>query len=820
MTRVAGVAGELLCPNCLGRCSGARAPCPQCGLELSRLEDAPKFKACLVRAAEQVSNGAGGEPCAIEAFGERVSIRRAPTERSFGRDTKQDVVLIHARVAPLHAVAASLGGQDCWLADAGSIERTFVNREPIVARRLASGDLVQIGPYGWVFNATQGMLEPVAGVQGLSLQCVDAAVAGRLHPFHLSIAPGELVALIGESGSGKSTLAKLLCDQPGLRTGGEILANGRDIRDDRDWFRQRLGYVSQDEAVHRDITPWEAVEFACRLRGGDPHNVESLLNQVDLREDRHERPISSLSGGEAKRVRIAAELANLPGLLVLDEAASGLDWEREKSLTRLLRTLSHRGCTVVNVTHNLRQLDAFSRIIVVREGRIAFDGSPAELRGLIPSGDLSDIELHTVGDDGSRRREKPGRGEGLRPEFLRILLPGAIRPEFLRIRLHGVSRFFRGRCATRPKSGTDSVADPSALAQTRLLLERELTLMSKWWCLRKRLVVPLLFLPLFFAAVLACAVKPDNTTMLGFLAILSCIWMGASATLMAIVDEREVFDHERMLFLRIGPYVVTKTLLGWLAALVQTLVFVALLTLLRLAARGADAPPNEPLVFREWAWALWCLVLVGMAGAGVGLLISALAGRQRPIANFLLPLVMIAQIVFSVQTAAPDTAKEALEICYGEFHFHQCASGRHAQGRRAERWFAETTPPSGDTGAATTAGWLCGDCSADGARGAASDPDDDRRLDAMRPTLFASLASYLTISRYGGIALRSFAYFPAQSDDARRFSYRRWRWEALLALAALTVGFPLATAAVLSLSNHGGLGHAALSTLKRQREGL
>ncbi|HEX7380258.1 MAG TPA: ATP-binding cassette domain-containing protein [Pirellulales bacterium] len=774
---------------------------------MSRLEDAPQFKACLERAAGQVSNGACGGPCAMEAIGERVIVRRASTERSFGRDPKQDVVLIHARVAPLHAVAASLGGQDCWLADAGSAERTFVNREPIVARRLASGDLVQIGPYGWVFNATQGMLEPVAGVQGLSLECVEAAVAGRLHPFNLSIAAGQLIALIGESGSGKSTLAKLLCDQPGLRTGGKVLADGRDIRAARDWFRQRLGYVSQDEAVHRDLTPWEAVEFACRLRGGDPCDVESLLNQVDLGEDRWERPISSLSGGEAKRVRIAAELANLPGLLVLDEAASGLDWEREKSLTRLLRTLSHRGCTVVNVTHNLRQLDAFSRITVVREGRIAFDGSPTQLRGLIPSGDLSDIELHTVGGDGSRLREKPGRGEGLRPEFLRILL-------------REVLRFCRGRCATRALSGAEPVEGPAALAQTRLLLTRELTIMSKWWCLRKRLLVPLVFLPLFFAAVLACAVKPDNTTMLGFLAILSCIWMGASATLMAIVDEREVFDHERMLFLRVGPYVVTKTLLGWLAALVQTLVFVALLTLLRLAARGADAPPNEPLVFREWAWALWCLVLVGMAGAGVGLLISAVAGRQRPIANFLLPLVMIAQIVFSVQIAAPDTAKEALEICYGEFHFHQCASGRHAQGRRAERWFAETTPPSGDTGAATTAGWLCGDCSIDGARGAAPDPDDDRRLDAMRPNLFASLASYLTISRYGDIALRSFAYFPAHADDARRFSYRRWRWEALLALTALTVGFPLATAAVLSLSNFGGLGRAALSTLKRQRDVL
>jgi len=117
--------------------------------------------------------------------------------------------------------------------------------------------------------------------------------------------------------------------------------------------------------------------------------------------------------------------------------------------------------------------------------------------------------------------------------------------------------------------------------------------------------------------------------------------MGASLSLMAIVDEREIFDHERLPFLKIAPYIAAKVGILWPLAFFQTAVFLLLIDLLRSTVIRADAS------FFGLGYCLACLTPITWAATGLGLVISAAANRNKPLANFVLPLVMIAQIVFT-----------------------------------------------------------------------------------------------------------------------------------------------------------------------------
>jgi ABC-type multidrug transport system ATPase subunit len=621
-----------------------------------------------------------------------------------------------------------------WIVDASSSIGTFVNRKPILACRLNQGDLVQVGPYAFVFNALDGSLVPVKGLRGITLELQGVHVEGRLENLDLSIAAGQLVAVTGQSGSGKSTLIHAI-----LESGdhGRVLANGHDVSVEQEWFRSVIGYVSQKEVIHGDLTAQEAVEYSGQLRGVTrmAAPLDRLLSQLELSRRVRSTRCHKLSGGESKRVRTAAELISEPQLLVLDEPASGLDRGREEGLLRLLRTLSFRGCTVIVVTHSLHHLETFDRVLVLRGGRRVFWGTPAELKQLIPSGNLEDLDLREVKSDASetvvRRRAKssplpPTEGRRRRQGFWR---------------------------------------------QTWTLLRRELSLLKN--ASLRRVAVPLAILPAFFAISVGWAVQSDNPHLLGFLSILSCIWMGAGLSLMSIVNEREVMDHERLLFLRAASYVLAKTAVLWFLAALQTAIFVVLLCAVRRLTYGENATTLDTLS------ATAVLGAVAITGVGLGLLISALAGTNRSLAGFILPLAMMMQIVFSVEVAG--RAEASLSKAYGEFNPHYCQADPGCP-RRARYWTLNGSDSHG---------WTCGeDHPQNGA------PDDAEKIvgfNLQRPNYWAASASYATISRYADILLRGFA------DTEHSASGRRWQFEAALVLLLMAISLPAIVACVLQL---------------------
>ena len=205
--------------------------------------------------------------------------------------------------------------------------------------------------------------------------------AAILTDVSLTIQPGSLVAVIGASGAGKTTLLETLA---GLRrpSSGRVLLDGTDLLAHHDELRAHVGYVPQDDIIHRDLPVRSTVLHAARLRLADIDRddlsalVDGTIDRLGLTE-RASTVVGRLSGGQRKRVSIAVELLSAPRVLFLDEPTSGLDPASARSLLATLAQLASAGSTVVLTTHSPDDVVRCDEVVVVaRGGRVAFHGTP------------------------------------------------------------------------------------------------------------------------------------------------------------------------------------------------------------------------------------------------------------------------------------------------------------------------------------------------------------------------------------------------------------------------------------------------------------
>ena len=201
----------------------------------------------------------------------------------------------------------------------------------------------------------------------------------------LTIHRGEIVAIVGPNGSGKSTLMKGIL---GLneRVAGSVTLFGVPSQDLHE--RARLGYVPQRHTLSASVraTAEEIVStgrlprigWLGRLRATDRQIVARSLDVVGL-ADRAATEVSTLSGGQQRRVLIARALAGQPDVLIMDEPTAGVDAANQHVLADVLERLVERGVTMLIVTHELGALERLlTRIVVVDTGRISFDGTTQE----------------------------------------------------------------------------------------------------------------------------------------------------------------------------------------------------------------------------------------------------------------------------------------------------------------------------------------------------------------------------------------------------------------------------------------------------------
>jgi ABC-2 type transport system ATP-binding protein len=204
-----------------------------------------------------------------------------------------------------------------------------------------------------------------------------------LHGLDFDLEPGQVTGLLGPSGCGKTTLMRAMVGvQRDVR--GTLTVLGEEAGSPG--LRRRIGYVTQAPAVYGDLSVTENLRYFAALSGAT--NADAVLEQVALGPQR-DQLVRDLSGGQHARVSLATALLGRPELLVLDEPTVGLDPVLRRDLWSLFRSLAADGATLLVSSHVMDEAVRCDRLLLMRDGVIVADDTPA---GLLERTGAPDIE--------------------------------------------------------------------------------------------------------------------------------------------------------------------------------------------------------------------------------------------------------------------------------------------------------------------------------------------------------------------------------------------------------------------------------------------
>ena len=229
-----------------------------------------------------------------------------------------------------------------------------------------------------------------------------------LENFSVDIDSGAIIGLVGSNGAGKTTLLRLLCGLYRPNQGKVLfLKDGKENNIDQ--FREVVGVLPESTGLYHRLTAWENIRYYSRLHGvSDSVSWERTLRfskALSISNDlmRHTR---GFSRGMRQKTALLRALAHGPEILLLDEPTAGLDVTSARLVRRLVLQLKEEGGTVIYSTHNLSEAEKVcDRILIMHNGQLRFDGSPANLLVETDTSSLEDAYIQLTTDD-ARIKEK------------------------------------------------------------------------------------------------------------------------------------------------------------------------------------------------------------------------------------------------------------------------------------------------------------------------------------------------------------------------------------------------------------------------------
>ncbi|MFF7165542.1 FHA domain-containing protein [Streptomyces sp. NPDC008086] len=567
-----------------------------------------------------------------------------------GRALENELVVSDLQVSRHHAEFHSTPDGRMEIRDLGSHNGTYVNGQPIAkggSQLLGPADIVGVGHS--TFRIVGDRLEEFVdtGEVSFSARHLTVTVDGGkqiLKDVSFGVPEKSLIAVIGPSGSGKSTLLKALT---GYRPAnqGDVLYDNRNLYKQFAELRQRIGLVPQDDILHKELTVKKALKYAAKLRFPADTTAREREQRIDevLRElklDIHkEKKVTSLSGGQRKRVSVALELLTKPSLIFLDEPTSGLDPGMDRDVMQLLRGLADDGRTVLVVTHSVAELAICDKLLVMAPGgAVAYFGPPEEALNFFGYDTWADV---FSAFENYRDYDWAGRWKGSQHYQMYAADIDAIAPQSVQM---------------PPMQAMKPPKPQGWLSQFGTLVRRYVSVIAS----DKGFLALSIILPLVLGSVsllidsgkdllVNTEINPNTgkpvangtaLTVLLILAVGAC-FAGAANSVRELIKERVIYERERATGLSRSAYLMSKVFVLGLITVLQGL-------MVGVIGFSSRTIPDQGLVLGSQILLELCIPIMalGFTAMMFGLIISALvktAEKTMP----LLVMFAIVQVVFT-----------------------------------------------------------------------------------------------------------------------------------------------------------------------------
>ena len=531
-----------------------------------------------------------------------------------GRDSSCDLRINDTRISRKHASIKKLSDYKFLIKDLGSLNGVYVNGSKLSGTKtISKKDNIFISKYLLKIDGKAKDLSDELAISAIGIEKVypnQKKGKKALHKMDISVPSRSLLAIMGPSGCGKSTLLKSLNGES-PPTKGRVLIFNQDLITNYEYLKTQIGYVPQDDIVHKQLTVEQSLFFAAKLRIANISKadikvkIDQILSELNISHIKNSL-ISDISGGQRKRVSIAIELLTDPMLLFLDEPTSPLDPQTIEDFLNILKKLSENGTTVIMVTHKPEDLDYMDEVIFMADnngGKIVYYGDSTQYKDYFNVNNAVSVFSQISGNNSKKWVEKYSN--------------------------------------PRPLSTTQDREKVLINKSNQSPIEQFFWLTYRYFKIKTndKVNTSIMLLQAPIIALLACLVFKEVSLSVLFIMAVSAVWFGSTNAAREIVGELPIYKRERMYNLKLIPYIFSKITVLSFFSIIQSFVFIYILYFYY-GDSDFDIFFNNP--FSSFIW----MSFLTISSTFLGLLLSAIFDTSEKVLA-VVPIVLIPQIMLA-----------------------------------------------------------------------------------------------------------------------------------------------------------------------------